>query len=382
MRYRINALLPLLPAGWVAAALHASDTLVFASNFLGVLPLGVLLGKFTEDIAWYSTPTLGALLNATFGNAVELILSVAALRQNMPEVLKATMLGSMISNQLLVTGLSFLAGGVRYAEQQFSSGLSDTNMSIMYVTLIGLLFPTVFAHAAASGGGGGGNDAPSPAALIVSRCCAVVLLLVYGSYLVFELWTHSHHFTGNNGEEGSVVEDGAETGRPNVAAPSSDASTDDRPDMSLWACVSLLALTTVLISVASERLIASLSGVARAWRLTPTFISFILLPLVGNAAEHLSAVTMALRNKMDIAVSVAIGSAVQIGLFVFPTLVTLAWLMGVPLSLQVSTVSAFALTASTVVVANTLRDHASNWLEGIELLAVYLVVGVCFLYAE
>ncbi|KAF6004931.1 exchanger [Cyanidiococcus yangmingshanensis] len=473
MRYRLNVLLPLVPLGLAGDLFHSSPLIIFLSNFLGIFPLGILLGRFTEDIAWYSNAAWGALLNATFGNAVELIFAIAALRHNMTDVLKATMLGSIIGNELFVTGFCFLLGGFYFREQSFASTFSDTNMSILYIATIGLLFPTVFDQAIHVHR----KEVAAPAAaaeeetwdLRVSRWTAVSLLLLYIAYLVFELYTHAYthgqadstetrmqtmraatkptHAFGHVSNEtrfsmnthrlhartpatpiepeelcrtdvqvraleaGTLCSSGERhlsassgviplddiattTGANTYVQPKTnhpemqrhaDVETDvgasaDGPEMSLWANILLLLTCTLLVSLCTDRLVGALDAAAASLALPPTFISFILMPLVGNIAEHLGAVSMALQNKMDLAVRIAIGSAVQIGLLVFPVLVLVAWMLGTPLTLQIPMFGGFALIASTVVVVNTMRDSASNWLEGLELLAVYLITCVCFYY--
>jgi Ca2+:H+ antiporter len=468
MRYRFNVLLVLVPLGLVGDLLHASPLVIFLSNFLGIFPLGILLGRFTEDIAWYSSAAWGALLNATFGNAVELIFAIAALRHHMTDVLKATMLGSIIGNELFVTGFCFLLGGLYFREQSFAPTFSDTNMSVLYIATIGLLFPTVFDQAIHTH-----RKQTTPTEetwdLRVSRWTALALLMLYIAYLVFELYTHaqsdardthmpmrdadrsvhgsghvsrgkpwtsthpahaplcaapcsqnacspsetelsclesgSQRFSvkrhsasssGEGGKEHAVIdpEDGADAALTQEAdreQPSNsldgaanietvDGTLIDGPEMSLWANAISLLTCTVLISLCTDRLVGALDAAAAALALPPTFISFILMPLVGNIAEHLGAVSMAMQNKMDLAVRIAIGSAVQIGLMVFPVLVLIAWVIDTPLTLQIPMFGAFALVASTVVVVNTMRDSTSNWLEGLELLAVYLITCVCFYY--
>jgi Ca2+:H+ antiporter len=495
MRYRVNVLLLLVPPGLAGSRLNLSPSFIFWSNFFGIFPLGILLGRFTEHISWYSTAALGALLNATFGNAVEFIFAVSALRHRLTDVLKATMLGSIIGNELFVTGFCFLVGGLHFREQTFAPTFSDTNMSILHITTIGILFPSVFRQAVdAHRRQAVANETASNATSIVnnassrdvyvSRCTSVLLLALYVAYLVFELVTHAeaveapgsrssplsasasalgflgaeqalerrdagagdgvdaqrlecsagtqcdesdmisvsagvlHEMErGQSMDTSSFPDDAyantrygdadvrrmrslqnnnaadAQVGAGNPAGQAArstrpqpctaeQATLTEVPDLSLWANIVLLLLCTLLISFCTDALVGSLEQAAAALSLPPPFVSFILLPLVGNIAEHLGAVSMAMQNKMDLAVRIAVGSAVQVGLLVFPALVLVAWILGIPLTLEIPLFGGFALIASTVVLANAMRDSTSNWLEGIELLAVYFIICVCYYFTS
>ncbi|CDI86020.1 manganese resistance 1 protein, putative [Eimeria praecox] len=288
----------------------------------------------------------GGLLNATFGNAVEMILSVQALRIGLLEVVKGTLLGSILSNLLLVLGMSFFAGGLRHYLQKFNEKGATCSVTLLLLSCMGIVIPTV---AAADNGQHGTYNI-----LMISRITALLIGVTYCLFLFFQLYTHIGLFKDD-------VDDGCQW-----------------PMMSWEGATLMLFLVTALVALHSEFLVSSIEQVVADYGLSESFIGVILLPIVGNAAEHLTAVTVAMKNKVDLAMGVAVGSSAQIALFVFPFTVLVAWVMGQPLTMAVQPLSAVVMLLSVLVAMAVVQDGESNWLEGVMLMAAYLIISVVF----
>ncbi|KAF9160251.1 hypothetical protein DFQ26_005724 [Actinomortierella ambigua] len=349
---KINVLLIFVPLGIIAEQLHWSDTVVFVLNFIAIIPLAKLLGYATEDIALRLGENLGALLNASFGNAVELILSIVALTQHNVEVVKASVLGSVLSNLLFVLGFCFLFGGLKYQVQTFNQTAAQTSASLLALSCMSMLIPAAFLASKPNIDSAHNID-------YLSYGTAIVILLVYVVYLIFQLRTHSHLYA-------------------------SEDEPEEEPILPLWMSVTLLLAVTVLVAFLAEYLVGSIEGLSVAWGLNHTFIGLVLLPIVGNAAEHVTAVSVAMKNKMDLAIGVAIGSSMQIALFVTPLLVILGWIMQVPgMNLAFNTFETAVLFISVLIVNYLIQDGESNYLEGVMLLASYVIIAIaCFFYDD
>ena len=347
----INVLLVFLPLGILWGAMEWNSSTVFIFNFLAIIPLAKLLGFATEQISHSSGQTIGGLLNATFGNAVELILSIAALKANLIRIIQISLLGSILSNLLLVLGFCFMFGGLKFTEQTFSEFSASTSASMLCITVFSLVIPAAFKaqmHLTSQPMDG------MIGILELSRGTAVILLMVYVGYLFFQLKTHNHLFTEDEGEDDDVME------------------------TSLPFAIATLLIVTVAVCFCSEFLVGSIEGLAESWQLSTSFIGFILLPLVGNAAEHVSAITFALKNKMSLSISIAIGSSMQLALFVAPLLVILGWIFDREMNLAFTVFEVSILVVSVFVVNSLIMDGRSNWLEGALLLACYAVTSVAF----
>ena len=347
-------LLLFIPISIAGHFLEWEATIVFITAGLGIVPLAAYMGAATEEIAVVVGPNLGGLLNATFGNATELILAFVALKGGLIEVVKATITGSIVSNLLLVMGFSMFLGGLRYKEQDFQPKAARLNASSMNLAVIAILLPTAVEYTSTGIG--------EITLQQLSVAVAVVLILVYGLTLLFSMKTHSYLYDVGVAE----FEEGEEV--------------ESKHEVNLWFWVGILLLVTLAVAVESELLVDSLEEATSQLGLTPLFTGVILLPIIGNAAEHATAVTVALKNKMDLSVSVAVGSSLQIALFVAPVLVIAGWLIGQPMDLNFNPFELVAVSVAVLIANSISSDGNSNWLEGSLLLATYIVLGLAFYF--
>jgi Ca2+:H+ antiporter len=348
-------LLVFVPISIVGHYLNWDALPVFITACLAILPLAAWMGTATEEIAVVVGPSLGGLLNATFGNATELIIALVALKAGVVNVVKASITGSIIGNLLLVMGFSMLLGGLRFKEQNFQSTVARINASSMNLAVIAMLLPTAANYTTP-----GGID---PATLQkLSVIVAVVLIVVYILTLLFSMKTHSYLYDVGVAEE---EEDG-------FAAPG------HTPNLWLWSGV--LLVVTVLVAIESELLVDALEQATHQLGLTELFTGVILLPIIGNAAEHATAVVVAVKDKMDLSVSVAVGSSLQIALFVAPVLVLAGWFMNQPMDLSFNPFELVSVAVAVLIANSVSSDGRSNWLEGTLLLATYLVLGATFYF--
>ncbi|KAF2103768.1 calcium/proton exchanger [Rhizodiscina lignyota] len=350
----VNVLLVFVPLGIISAHVGWSPTVVFVLNFLAIIPLAALLSFATEEISAKLGQTLGGLMNATFGNAVELIVSIIALKENEIRVVQSSMLGSILSNILLVLGCCFLAGGLNPAngsEQTFNITVASTMSSLMAVASASLIVPaTLYAQLENSKEKTEGNI------LILSHGTAIILLLLYGLYLFFQLKSHANLFDA----EAQVEEEEEE----HILDP--------------WGATAALLIVTILVAVCADYLVESIDDIVKTTGISKTFIGLILLPIVGNAAEHVTACVVAYKNKMDLAINVAIGSSLQIALFVTPFLVILGWIMGRDMTLHFETFETVVFFVSVLVVNYLIQDGKSNYLEGAMCLGTYIIIAIAF----
>lgn len=344
---KINWLLIFVPIA--LAFSKASDSVVFSLNFIAIIPLAKLLGFATEEIALRSGSVVGSLLNATFGNAVELILGMIALKQGLVRVVQASILGSILSNILLVLGFCFLFGGIGRSEQTFNATAAQTNTSLLGLTTLSLLIPAAFSATAA------GTKEVDSGIVNLSHGTAIILLIVYALYLIFQLKTHS-----------ALFED--------------EADEEEKPHTSLYFAIGALLLIACVIALHAELLVGAIEGVVEVWGLNETFVGLIILPIVGNAAEHVSSVTFAIKNKMNLCIGIAISSSLQIGLLVSPVLVLTGWFINVQMTFFFEIFETTVLFASVLIVNYLIADGKSNWLEGALLLACYAIVALAFYY--
>ncbi len=352
-------LLLFVPISIAAHFLEWGSAVVFITSGLAIVPLAAFMGNATEEIAVVVGPSLGGLLNATFGNATELIIALIALNAGLVNVVKATITGSIIGNLLLVMGFSMLLGGLRYKEQEFQPIVARVNASSMNLAVIAILLPTAM-DATSSGIG-------ESTLQQLSVAVAIVLILVYGLTLLFSMKTHSYLF-----EVGLV--DIEEMDDPNLENPHSEEKVN------LWLWIGVLLGITLLVALESELLVDTLEEATSQLGLSALFTGVILLPVIGNAAEHATAVTVAMKNKMDLSVSVALGSSLQIALFVAPVLVLAGWLMGQPMDLDFNAFELVAVAVSVLIANSISSDGKSNWLEGTLLLATYVVLSLAFYF--
>jgi len=345
----LYALLALIPIAIVLAWLGASHVLIFVVSAAALLPLSALIGKGTEDVAVHAGPTVGGLLNVTMGNAAELIITIVALHEGLIDLVRASIVGSIIGNILLVLGSSLLIGGLRHGRQRFDqhvAGVSATQLALAVIALTAPAFFTTGGHAAL------GNREEA-----LNIGMAIVLLVAYGAYIV-GLLRHE-------------------------AAVTQDATTSRRGAESAWplrSALAVLAAATVGAVAMSEVLVNSVEPVVDRLGTTEIFLGVMIIPLVGNAAEHWSAIVAAAHDRMDLSVGISVGSSLQIALFVAPVLVLVSLLMGHRLQLEFNQYELGALIGAVAIAAFISFDGESNWMEGVQLLAVYLILGLGFVF--
>mmetsp|Transcript_73121 Transcript_73121/g.169566 ORF Transcript_73121/g.169566 Transcript_73121/m.169566 type:complete len:419 (-) Transcript_73121:133-1389(-) len=345
----LTSLLLALPAGFAAHYLEWDPQYVFCFNFFAIVPLAWLIGKATEDVAAKVGETAGGLLNATFGNVVEMLLCIAGIRNNEISVVQCTLLGSILSNLLLVMGCAFLAGGLFYPVQRYNQAGAATQCSLMSMSVFAIGLPTIYTNILH-------QDSEWEHMVKVSRWASIFLLGVYFAYLFFQLKTHADLFQDEEGE----------------------GDEEEPPDLSAPTAAILLACATVVTSFATDYLIDAIKGTVDTWNVSKEFIGIILLPIIGNAAEHYTAITVAMRNKMDLSLGVAAGSSCQMALLVTPFTVLVGWGFGTEMTLNFHAFQLAVLMFAVFLVSNILNNGMSNWLEGLILLVTYFVVSMIY----
>ncbi len=357
----LNWLLIFVPAALLVRFIPAlnNDTALFICSGLAVVPLAGWLGRATEELARYLGEGIGGLMNATFGNAAELIIGLMALHKGLTTVVKASITGSIIGNLLLVLGLSMAAGGFKYHEQRFNRTAARSSATSLLLAAIALLTPTVF-HITANLRPEGWSR---PVEQRLSLAIAVVLFLTYACTLRFSLKTHRQLFRG----ESSAADD------------SSGQKHNDK-NWSRTRSIVVLASATALIALMSEFLVGTVEAARAALGLTEVFVGVIVVAIIGNAAEHATAVMVARKNKMDLSLGIAVGSSLQIALFVAPILLFVSYGFGAPMDLEFSIPEVVAVFSAVYMVAQISGDGESNWLEGVQLLSVYLILAILFYF--
>ncbi|MBE9099034.1 calcium/proton exchanger [Vacuolonema iberomarrocanum] len=349
-------LLLFVPASITAHYLEWDPLVQFALACLAVLPLAAWIGTATEEVAVVVGPTLGGLLNATFGNAAELIIALVALRAGLIGVVKASLTGSIVCNLLLVMGLSMFLGGLRYKEQSFVTVVARTNASAMNLAVVAMLLPAAVNFTS--------DGIGEPILQKISLFVGIILILVYASTLLFSMKTHRYLYDAGVAEKEETA-----TG---------EGEHEHKPNLVLWIAVLLTA--TVFVAIESELLVGTLEEATAQLGLTELFTGVILLPIIGNAAENAAAVSVAVKNKMDLSVSVAMGATMQVALFVAPVLVLAGLYLGQPMDLNFNPFELVAVLVAVFIANSISNDGRSNWFEGILLLATYAVVGVAFFF--
>ncbi len=362
----LNWLLVFVPAAAVLELTHASPTAVFVCSCIAIIPLAGWMGRATEHLAERVGAGLGGLLNATFGNAAELIIAFLFLNEarQHPEklaynqmIVKASLTGSIIGNILLVLGAALLAGGLRHRVQSFNVTAARAGATMLWLAAASLVVPAVF-HLLMQGQPGDRHVSD------ISLEIAILLLFIYALNLLFSLKTHRHLFMGGADAEAARVEDAAEHHAP----------------WSVRRSLTILIVSAALVGVVSEFLVGSVEHAAQALGMSNLFIGVIVVAIIGNAAEHSTAILVAWRNRMDLSIGIAVGSSIQIALFVAPVLVLASYALGQPMSLVVEISEVIAVLLSVLVVAPISGDGESNGWEGVQLLAVYAILGVRFYY--
>ncbi|MBC7999062.1 MAG: calcium/proton exchanger [Leptolyngbya sp.] len=357
MKITANSILNLffifLPIPFIAHFMNWSPVVVFISSCLAIIPLAGLMGKATEYLADRVGSGWGGLLNATFGNACELIIALSALRAGYVDMVRASITGSIIGNILLVLGLSMIAGGLKHQTQTFNRTAATTSATLLALAAISLCVPAVFHHAAHRGA----HVNELRLAIVISS----IQFIVYILSLVFSLKTHKQLY---------------------VCAV--DNEKDDAIGVSGWGVkksIIVLAVCTIIVAILSEFLTHAVEEAAHTLGMTQLFIGTVLVAIVGNAAEHSTAVMMAMKNKMDLAMNIALGSGAQIALFVAPVIVFASFFLGHPMRLLFSEFELLSVVVSVIILGYVATDGECNWLEGVQLLAVYMILCSAFYFA-
>lgn len=340
--YVLSLLAPVAIAG---NYLGWNPLLVFVLAAIALIPLAALLGRATEELAGHTGPRLGGLLNATLGNAAELIITIFAIREGLLELVKASITGSILGNILLVMGLSMLLGGIRNGVQRFHREHASMSATTMILAVIALIVPSVFSHTI--------DQVNHAGVEYLSIGVAAAMMVIYGLGLVYSFRT---------------------------ANESAKEHKKEAPHWSVRQSVLWLLLSTVLVAWLAEVLVGTVEPVVHTWGISEFFLGIVIIPLIGNVAEHLVAVQVAWKNDMELSMAVAIGSSQQIALFVAPLLVFLSLAMGNPLTLVFNEFELIGLAAAVLIAALVSLDGESNWLEGAQLLAVYVITSLAFFF--
>ncbi len=351
----INLLLVFVPIAFVLELLHGEPTLLFITSALGIVPLAGLLGEATDALSAKAGDRVGALLNATLGNAAELIITVVAIRAGLLNVVKASITGSILGNLLLVLGASLLAGGLKNGVQKFDRSSVSVMMTTMTIAIIGLVVPTLFGNAI--------ERVNHASVEYLSIGVAVALIASYIVSMIFTFRQPPHQADAAEAED-SPARQGA---RPGLLH-------------NVRIALGVLLGSVVLLALLSEILVGAVEPLIKAQGLSELFVGVIIVPIIGNAAEHLVALEMALKNRMELSLGIAIGSSLQIAVFVAPLLVFIALLFGQQLTLVFNEFELAALLAAVIITALISLDGESNWLEGVQLLIVYLILAIAFFF--
>ncbi|KAK1371565.1 Vacuolar cation/proton exchanger [Heracleum sosnowskyi] len=353
---KLFVLFPAIPAAIVAESYSIGRPWIFALSLLGLTLLAERISFVTEQISFYTGPTVGGLLNATCGNATELIIALLAIHQGKIDVLKYSLYGSVLSNLLLVLGSSLLCGGLAnlYEEQKYDRKQADVNSLLLILGLICHVLPLMFKYAIKPD-----SDLVQGSILQFSRASSIVMLIAYVAYLVFQLKTHRQLFEAQEEDEGNK-------------------DSEEKPVIGISSGLLWLIGMTITIALLSEYIVSTIEDASNSWGISVSFISIILLPIVGNAAEHAGSVIFAFKNKLDISLGVSLGSATQISMFVIPLCVIVGWIMGISVDLDFGLLQTGSLAFAILLTALTLQDGTSHYLKGVVLCLAYIVVAACF----
>lgn len=346
----LYALLIFVPIAIVAKMLGAPPIAVFVLAAVAIVPLSGVLGSATEAVAERTSPAIGGLLNATMGNLAELIIAAVALRAGLIDLVKASITGSIIGNLLLVLGAALFAGGLKFKVQRFNPHLAGFSATVLLIAAFGLLVPALFQFLH-----------PDPGRVATQRMSyyvAALLISGYGFSLLYSLRTHTAAFITERADEGVTA----------------------APHWSSKQALIILVASAVAIGVVSEVLVSVTEESIKVMGLSEFFVGLILVPIIGNAAEHSSAILMAMKNRMDLAINVAVGSSIQVALLIGPLLVFLGVVFGQRMDLAFTQMEVASIALSVAVATSVMRDAESNWLEGVFLLLAYAVLGVAFFF--
>ena len=342
-------LLAFIPISCFFALFTEHRTMTFITSILAIIPLARLIGRTTREIALQSNPAFGGLINATFGNAIELFICILALSRGLTVVVQASIIGSIIGNILLLTGLSIFAGGLRFKEQTFNKDSIGVSSTMLIIAVTGLAIPTVYSLTTTAG---------VRQVQILSDAVAIVLALVYFAGLIFAFFTHKHLFDASD----EIL------------------ASDEKPTMSKQKATVLLLLATLAVAIESHFLVRDVEVAAKSMGITQTFIGVVVIAIISNISEKVSAIRFAMENKLDLSLEIGLSSAIQIALFVVPTLVLVSELFGMQFSLKFSMFEIISVVLAVMIVNHLSSDGRCNWLEGVQLVSVYLIIAMAFFF--
>lgn len=349
---KLNLLALAAPVSWLLESLLPGSAWIFATAALSLIPLAGIIGLGTEELAVRTGPAIGGFLNATFGNAAELIIAFVAIHAGHIELVKASITGSILGNLLLVLGLSFFVGGLGRKSQRFQRTAATNTSAMLFLAVVGLVMPAVFDLAIY------GNLEAHPLAIDrLSLWTSVVMMVAYVGSLIYAF---------------SMQKD--------LFRPQQEKKHHEGHGLSTSQAVALLAIGTIFTAIQAEILVGSLEPALGQFGFTEMFVGVIVVAIIGNAAEHYSAVTAARRDEMTLAVEISVGSSAQIALFVAPTLVLYSFLLGEPMSLLFNAFEIAAIALSVFAASMVVNDGESNWVEGLQLLGVYAILGLAFYF--
>ena len=348
-------MLVFVPLTFIAEFVHLSDGIIFILCAIGIVPLAKLLGDATEQISMYSGPKVGGFLNATMGNVPELLICSFTVKEGLFGLAIASLVGSVLGNVLLVMGMSILLGGIRYKFLSFNKNITQNNFTLLGFAAFSLVMPFFFQYLST-------NEVSARSIDNFSLILAVIMVAIYVLGLFFSLFTHRDIFHDHT----------------------SDSDTDDdddgeAPKWSLRKSILFLAVITVFMALMSEVLVSTVEVAAEQYGLSDAFIGIILIPILGNVAEHAAALMMAYKGKLNISIEIAIGSSMQISLFVLPLIVIFSNLIGSPMAMVLTPLELVSVVMSIVLASSIFADHKVNWLEGAQLLTAYVILGGAFL---
>jgi len=405
----LNIMIILMPLAWLGKSQHWGDTTVFLLSLGSMLPLASLMGEFTEDLAAHTGPTIGGLLNATFGNAVEMILVVQSLREGLIQVTKGTLLGSILANELLVLGMAFLFGGLfregafspKDRQQTFASQGAMVQAQLLLFSAFGIAMPTMFGKA---------QNVSSHHSLATARIGSVFTLVGYLIFLVFQLFTHDRLMLGDDNEDNvaklmkqqkelqrrvKALEGHVQSGdlsaqipvieehRPEEEEDEEEEEEEEEEEARVSATLAALMLfaSTMLVCFTSECLVHAIEGFTAECGFSKTFVGVVLLPIAGNACEHATAIVVAMKDKVTLSIGIALGSTIQVSLFVVPFAVLVGWFIDQPMDLYFQRVNSWALVLSALLVICILVTGKSNWVNGTVLIAAYCLLSTLFFFS-
>ncbi|KAK7046520.1 Calcium/proton exchanger [Favolaschia claudopus] len=397
----LNVFLICIPACWLLHWLAPQQyAAIFFTGFIAILPLAKLLAFATDELSLRVGQALAGLINATLGNSVELIVAIVALTKCELEIVQSSLIGSVLSNLLLVLGMCFFLGGIKFSEQGFAAGAAQLSSSLLTLSVVAVLLPAAYRMSLKENSINHSAESSQTQILKFSHGIALILLFMYGCYLLFQLCSHAAMYqddsadivksTTYNHEQKSPIT--PSTKAPNhesvmnqdiIASETSEpeeADNSEHPQLNGWVCTGLLLVVTALVALTAEFLVGSINGLTASGALTKEFVGIILLPIVGNAAEHVTAVTVARKDKLTLSMGVAVGSSIQIALFVIPLTVVVGWMIGKPMTLFFDPYEAVCLFLAVLTVNYVVQDGKSNWLEGMILMCLYAILATLFFF--